>query len=70
MRTPYFLLLTYKCCTEMGRLDKSAKGLEESAGKSVKAKVGKTDPDASTEKNAKQITEWLSAANGRLDAGR
>jgi hypothetical protein len=54
----------------MGWLDKFAKGLEEFAGKSVKAKVVKTDPDASTEQTRKQITEWLSAAIGRLDTGR
>jgi len=61
MRSPHFLLLTdWQWCTEMGWLEKFA-------GNSVKAKVMKAVPDASTEKAANQVTEWLLAAIDRLD---
>jgi hypothetical protein len=52
----------------MGWLEKFAKGLDKFAGKSVKAKVMKAAPDASAEKDANQVTEWLLAAIDRLDA--
>jgi hypothetical protein len=51
----------------MGWLEKFAKGLDRLAGKWVKAQVMKAVPDASTEKSAKQITEWLVAAIDRMD---
>ncbi len=51
----------------MGWLDKFAKGLDKFAGKSMKAKVMKAVSDASAEKSAEQITEWLIAAIDRMD---